>query len=281
MNLCVALDESGSVCSKGDAASCTGCQCDRGSTSSTCRCAEHYDRWRCDYGHCDCRNSCPRFNGATDSTKAFATSFIQKFDQEAQSRGATSTQFSVVSFADRATAQQGLTSATVAANAVTNLEYTGGYTNTQDALKTCQETFAGHTDPTTRNVMLVFTDGTPTMVVNSRQKCRNYIAADFTDVPYNPNAPGCKDSGNEYCLCAHDAQVEAESIKAAGTTISTLFVKPASTATNACPGSARCYPPEKFLAEQVASQGLANTADWNDIDQQVGTLADQIVAKIC
>ena len=28
-------------------------------------------------------------------------------------------------------------------------------------------------------------------------------------------------------------------------------------------------------------QGLANTADWNDIDQQVGTLADQIVAKIC
>ena len=47
------------------------------------------------------------------------------------------------------------------------------------------------------------------------------------------------------------------------------------------PGSARCYPPEKFLAEQVASQGLANTADWNDIDQQVGTLADQIVAKIC
>ena len=32
---------------------------------------------------------------------------------------------------------------------------------------------------------------------------------------------------------------------------------------------------------EVASQGLANTADWNDIDQQVGTLADQIVAKIC
>ena len=139
----------------------------------------------------------------------------------------------------------------------------------------------GNTDPTTRNVILVFTDGTPTMVVNSRQKCRNYIAADFTDVPYNPNAPGCKDSGNEYCLCAHDAQVEAESIKAAGTTISTLFVKPASTATNACPKDKSCYPPEKFLAERVASQGLDNTADWNNIDQQVGTLADQIVAKIC
>jgi hypothetical protein len=42
-----------------------------------------------------------------------------------------------------------------------------------------------------------------------------------------------------------------------------------------------CYPPEKFLAERVASQGMDNTADWNNIDQQVGTLADQIVAKIC
>jgi len=31
----------------------------------------------------------------------------------------------------------------------------------------------------------------------------------------------------------------------------------------------------------VASQGLDNTADWDNIDQQVGTLADQIVAKIC
>jgi hypothetical protein len=87
--------------------------------------------------------------------------------------------------------------------------------------------------------------------------------------------------GHEYCRCAHDAQVEAEIIKAAGTTISTLFVKPANVATNACPGNARCYPPENFLAERVASQGLDNTADWNNIDQQVGTLADQIVAKIC
>jgi hypothetical protein len=63
--------------------------------------------------------------------------------------------------------------------------------------------------------------------------------------------------------------------------MSIVFFSAGATATNACPGSARCYPPEKFLAEQVASPGLANTADWNDIDQQVGTLADQIVAKIC
>ena len=177
--------------------------------------------------------------------------------------------------------QQGMTSATNAVNAVTNLKYTGGYTNTEDALKNCQETFAGNTDPTTKNVILVMTDGTPTKVVSSTQICRNYIAADFTNVPYNPNAPGCDQYGNEYCLCAHKAEERATSIKAAGTTISTLFVKPASTATNACPGSARCYPPEKFLAERVASPGLDNTADWDNIDQQVGTLADQIVAKIC
>ena len=110
---------------------------------------------------------------------------------------------------------------------------------------------------------------------------RSLGAADFTNVPYNANAPGCKQWDGEHCLCAHKAEERATSIKAAGTTISTLFVKPASTATNACPGSASCYPPEKFLAERVASPGLDNTADWNDIDQQVGTLADQIVAKIC
>ena len=139
----------------------------------------------------------------------------------------------------------------------------------------------GNTDPTTRNVILVFTDGTPTMVADSTEKCRNFIAADFTNVPYNANAPGCKQWDGEHCLCAHKAEERATSIKAAGTTISTLFVKPANVATNACPKDKSCYPPEKFLAERVASQGLDNTADWNNIDQQVGTLADQIVAKIC
>ena len=47
------------------------------------------------------------------------------------------------------------------------------------------------------------------------------------------------------------------------------------------PERQKLLPPEKFLAERVASQGLDNTADWDNIDQQVGTLADQIVAKIC
>ena len=186
-----------------------------------------------------------------------------------------------MSFATDATKRTDLTTADDAKKAVADLAYTGGYTNTEDALKNCQETFPGNTDPTTRNVILVFTDGTPTMVADSTEKCRSYIAAGFTNVPYNANAPGCKQHDGEHCLCAHKAEERATSIKANGTTISTLFVKPASTATNACPQDKSCYPPEKFLAERVASQGLDNTADWNNIDQQVGTLADQIVAKIC
>ena len=62
-----------------------------------------------------------------------------------------------------------------------------------------------NTDPTTKNVILVMTDGR-TKVVASTQICRNYMAQERRTTR---NAPGCDQYGNEYCLCAHKAEERA------------------------------------------------------------------------
>ena len=44
----------------------------------------------------------------------------------------------------------------------------------------------------------------------------------------------------------------------------------------------QCYPGSKFLQNQIASDpGLAQEANWGDVNALVGTMADQIVATIC
>ena len=43
-----------------------------------------------------------------------------------------------------------------------------------------------------------------------------------------------------------------------------------------------CYPGSDFLKNQIASNtGLAQEANWGDVNALVGTMADQIVAGIC
>ena len=65
----------------------------------------------------------------------------------------------------------------------------------------------------------------------------------------------------------------------------TLFVKTTDdcSAANAYkPGNKGCYPGSDFLQNQIASDpGLAQRANWNDLNALVGTMADQIVAGIC
>jgi hypothetical protein len=56
--------------------------------------------------------------------------------------------------------------------------------------------------------------------------------------------------------------------------------------TDDCPsneeGPGGCYPGSKFLQNQIASDpGLAQEANWDDVNALVGTMADQIVAGIC
>ena len=81
-------------------------------------------------------------------------------------------------------------------------------------------------------------------------------------------------------VCAKYADTAATTIEGTGTEIATLFVK----TTNDCnnPGQGGCYPGSAFLQNQIASNpGLAQEANWGDVNALVGTMADQIVAGIC
>ena len=83
-------------------------------------------------------------------------------------------------------------------------------------------------------------------------------------------------------VCTKYANQQATTIEGTGTKIATLFVQ----TTNECPsnkqGPGGCYPGSTFLQNQIASDpGLAQEANWGDVNALVGTMADQIVAGIC
>ena len=83
-------------------------------------------------------------------------------------------------------------------------------------------------------------------------------------------------------VCTKYANSMATTIEGTGTKIATLFVQ----TTNECPsnkqGPGGCYPGSTFLQNQIASDpGLAQEANWGDVNALVGTMADQIVAGIC
>ena len=82
-------------------------------------------------------------------------------------------------------------------------------------------------------------------------------------------------------VCTKYADAAATTIELfTGTTIATLFVKTTDECPN--PGQGRCYAGSDFLQNQIASNtGLAQEANWDDVNALVGTMANQIVAGIC
>lgn len=68
--------------------------------------------------------------------------------------------FSLVTFSTDAEEERGLTTARNVRNYLNNdVDYSGGYTNTKEAIEKCQHTF-GNSDR--QNVILLVTDGVPT-----------------------------------------------------------------------------------------------------------------------
>jgi len=137
LSVCLALDESGSLCSNGtQPEECTGPS-----------------------ANCDLPD-CPKFN---IETKNFAKDFIDKLLDEADSQlqiDNANVQFSVVTFATVANVDINLTDSTNAKIAINNLNYSGGFTNTQEAIENCQNTLS--LDPNGKKFILLFTDGVPT-----------------------------------------------------------------------------------------------------------------------
>jgi len=134
VSVCIALDESGSVCSIGSPNQCD--QLAAGIPSS----------------NCDYENNCPSFN---NDTKDFARTLITGLDAVAESS------FSVVTFARYANKDIGLTSAISAVNTVDNIHYSGGWTNTQAAIEECRRELENAPEDHLKFLVMV-TDGLPT-----------------------------------------------------------------------------------------------------------------------
>ena len=63
-----------------------------------------------------------------------------------------------------------------------------------------------------------------------------------------------------------------------GITVATIYVQPPA-GVDSCKNG--CYPAEDFLRDKIASPHQASEYDWTNIDQNVGDLADQILAQLC
>ena len=223
---------------------------------------------------CDCANDCPHFNV---QTKDFANGFIQRFEVDVLNKGGRAGAYGVVSFGDTAKTVSGLVGVAAAQAKIDALAYTGGYTNTQDAIAECRSVLSSSL-PGEKKVMLVFTDGTPTRDMNSADRdCGNHIAPGFATA--GTGASDCRSGGRDYCKCAQAAQDEATAAKNTdGITIATIYVRPPAGVDSCSPS---CYPAQDFLRDKIASPNQASEAEWTNINQSVGNLADQILAQLC
>ena len=143
-------------------------------------------------------------------TKDFATEFI---DQLTAAIGTGNTaQYSVVEFATRAKITSELTTPDDAKAAVSGIDYTGGWTNTEQAIRNCTETLEDSTADA--KFMLLLTDGSPTA-----------IGEFATGRPDDCN----EDGGPVGSPCRNNAVAAATAAEAADIQIATVLVSTVST----------------------------------------------------
>ena len=97
-------------------------------------------------------------------TKGFATRFMANFKADIESRAKASTvRFSLVSFSTDVSDKIDLGDDLASTIAQTNdIVYTGGWTNTEQAIAQCDETLSSVGFGSSLRYILLFTDGTPT-----------------------------------------------------------------------------------------------------------------------
>jgi len=144
-DMCIAIDNSGSICSEGTPRLCEDCN------SNTCRANGN----SLTSGHC-CRNY--------DTLTEFATKYINGLPSS------EFTTFSIVKFATSASLiGSTAVSAETAIAEIENSPYTGGWTNTQDAIDKCRKALKGKKNP----MMVLLTDGTPTACKTDEGKTKH------------------------------------------------------------------------------------------------------------
>jgi hypothetical protein len=139
VNVCLALDMSGSVCSPdfNDPQMCQECP-------GACN-EDPFDQGTC----------CSNFH----DVRTFAIDMIGALDQESSG---VDEYYSVVEFATEATIVSNLISSDEAVQKLNGLDYSGGWTNHRSAIYRCQRTLDLSTADDRENVILLVTDGVPT-----------------------------------------------------------------------------------------------------------------------
>lgn len=135
LNVCVAIDLSGSVCSPPSKTQlCTNCW-------DACYDSENFSKQTC----------CSNYHAEQEFSKRFingANGFIGEGHE-----------FSVVTFSTEAIPRRGLSPAATAIAAVDDIAYSGGWTNTGGGIQACHDSL---TNSDAVNVIVLLTDGTPT-----------------------------------------------------------------------------------------------------------------------
>ena len=136
-DICIAIDYSGSVCTKS------------GESPQNCYPSDTNSKCDMSLGFPD---RCPNFQ--------LVKSFVADLISEVEGVGPNK-QFSLVTFSDvsKTTTIAELTSADSALNQVSDIAYLGGWTNTGGAINACADTLA---DSDKEKVIVLVTDGTPT-----------------------------------------------------------------------------------------------------------------------
>jgi hypothetical protein len=138
-NLCLALDNSGSVCNKFLAGECLFCQ-----PSLFCQNLFSFlPREQC----------CQNYVDMVEFSKLMVYTLDNFFEADKS--------FSVVQFATSAQLASGLSTASETMDALDRMEFSGGATDHADAIRQCQASFDMSPDSNRQNFIMMITDGMP------------------------------------------------------------------------------------------------------------------------
>ena len=155
-DICIAIDMSGSICSPENHAQ----TCRYPSYSCVAACQQSgFSRELCCYNH--------------EMEREFATKFISTMD----SYGGTQ-RFSLVTFADDGHQVMSLQTADLANYDIDRLVYTGGKTNTGEAIKNCHDFLSNGHAP--NKAMIILTDGKPTASYEGNEDHMGYARQEAT-----------------------------------------------------------------------------------------------------
>jgi len=162
LDVCIALDESGSICSStpGQPKLCQEGKCsqlDGIVIDGILTCNGPDDDDECDYGMTGNITTarCGKFNGPSENqTKGFTTSFIKQLKDKL---GEDNLQVSVVAYGTQGILNTALTTPQNAILSVKGIPYSGGFTNLEQAIVRCEKQLEGSPAP----VMVVIGDGVP------------------------------------------------------------------------------------------------------------------------